>query len=193
MRFRAILCALVLCVVTAPAASATVTLVGGDSVIVGGKRCVIGFNARTGSGARVIITTGACAGTSGPIGIIPAPPDSVSTPLVRVGSGTTTVHGATEAAIGSSVCAYGPASGWRCGTVQARNQTVNYPTGTITGLTRTTLCVEPGDAGGPVLSGNGQAQGILIGGSGNCRTGGVGYFAPVRPALSAYGLILYTG
>ncbi|MBM7775716.1 streptogrisin C [Actinokineospora baliensis] len=193
MRLLAALCAGLFIVLTAPTASAGQVLVGGDRVVIGGKVCVIGFNARTTAGARKIITTGACAGTTSPVGVVDAPPDSTSTPLVRTGpASTTVVKGATEAAIGAQVCRYGPTTGWRCGTVQAKNQTVNYPGGTVTGLTRTSMCVEPGDAGAPVLAG-GQAQGVVVGGSGNCSAGGTSYFMPIRQVLSAYGLVLYTG
>ncbi|GLZ39418.1 S1 family peptidase [Actinokineospora sp. NBRC 105648] len=193
MRVLATLTALVLIVLTAPTAAAGQILVGGDRILLGTKQCVIGFNAHNAAGARSIITTGTCSGTSGPLGVVPAPAGSTSTPLVRNGPGTTTtVKGATEAPIGAPVCRYGPTTGWRCGTIQAKNQTVNFPGGTLTGLTRTNLCVEPGDTGAPVMSG-GQAQGIIVGGSGNCTSGGTGYFAPLKPVLSAYSLILYTG
>ncbi|GAA2984151.1 S1 family peptidase [Actinokineospora diospyrosa] len=192
-RFLTALCAIAFIVLTAPTASAGQILVGGDRIVLNGKVCVIGFNARTPAGARKIITSGACAGTTAPVGVVDAPADSTSTPLVRTGpASTAVVKGATEAAIGAQVCRYGPTTGWRCGVVQAKNQTVNYPGGTVTGLTRTSMCVEPGDAGGPVLAGN-QAQGVIVGGSGNCTSGGTSYFLPIRHTLSAYGLVLYTG
>ncbi|PPK67604.1 S1 family peptidase [Actinokineospora auranticolor] len=193
MRVLATLCALVLIVLTAPsAAAAPVQLIGGDRITYNGKTCVIGFNARTGSGVRMVITTSACGGGNQAYGLIPAPADSVSTPYVRTGTGTTTVRGRTEAAVGTSVCRYGPTTGWHCGTVQAKNQTVNFPGGSITGLTRTTICVEPGDAGGPVVW-NGQAQGVVVGGSGNCSSGGTSYYLPIATVLSRHGLVLYTG
>jgi streptogrisin C len=75
--------------------------------------------------------------------------------------------------------------------VQAKNSTVNYPQGTVTGLTRTNACAEPGDSGGSWLSGA-QAQGVTSGGSGNCTSGGTTYFQPVNEILSAYGLTLTT-
>lgn len=106
-------------------------------------------------------------------------------------AGDIPVHGAVEAAVGAVVCRYGSTTGRRCGTVTAKNQTVVYPGGTVSGLTRTTLCAEPGDSGAPVLAGN-QAQGIISGGSGNCTTGGVSYFQPIREPLAVYGLTLLT-
>ncbi|SER99409.1 S1 family peptidase [Actinokineospora terrae] len=193
MRFLATLCALALCVLTAPTAAAGQVLVGGDRVTINGRLCVIGFNAHTAAGVRKIITTGACTGASTPVTAVTAPADSTSTPLVRTGPGTTAVvAGTTEAAIGATVCRYGPATGWRCGTLQAKNQTVNFPGGPISGLSRTSICLEPGDPGGPVLAGK-QAQGVLIGGSGNCSSGGTSYFVPIRPVLNTHGLVLYTG
>ncbi|WP_328853609.1 S1 family peptidase [Micromonospora globbae] len=105
--------------------------------------------------------------------------------------GNVTVAGSTEAAVGASICRSGSTTGWHCGTIQAKNQTVNYPQGTVTGLTRTNVCAEPGDSGGSWLSGQ-QAQGVTSGGSGNCTSGGTTYFQPVNEILSAYGLTLRT-
>jgi streptogrisin C len=105
--------------------------------------------------------------------------------------GNVTVAGSTEAAVGASICRSGSTTGWRCGTVQAKNSTVNYPQGTVTGLTRTNACAEPGDSGGSWLSGQ-QAQGVTSGGSGNCSSGGTTYFQPVNEILSVYGLTLTT-
>ncbi|HEY7595281.1 MAG TPA: alpha-lytic protease prodomain-containing protein [Actinophytocola sp.] len=99
------------------------------------------------------------------------------------------VHGSAEMPEGSSICRSGSTTGMWCGTVQAKNQTVNYPQGTVYGLTQTNVCAEPGDSGGSWLSAN-QAQGVTSGGSGNCSTGGTTFFQPVNPILSAYGLSL---
>ena len=66
---------------------------------------------------------------------------------------------------------------------------MTYPQGTVTGLTRTNVCAEPGDSGGSFISGS-QAQGVTSGGSGNCTSGGTTYFQPVNEILSAYGLTL---
>ena len=107
------------------------------------------------------------------------------------GSTTVAVRGSTEAAVGASICRSGSTTGWRCGTVQAKNQAINYAQGAVGGMTRTNACAEPGDSGGSWLSGN-QAQGVTSGGSGNCRSGGTTYFQPVREILSAYGLSLVT-
>lgn len=114
------------------------------------------------------------------------------------GQGDVTVTGGTEAAVGAAVCRSGRTSGWRCGTIEAKNQTVNYSSGeTILNLTRTTACSEGGDSGGSFITGPGQAQGVLSGGSGSCkgkqpnrRTRS--YFQPLLPILQAYNLSLVT-
>lgn len=117
----------------------------------------------------------------------------VPRPIVNgYGHGNVTVRGSREAPIGASICRSGSTSGWRCGRVQAKNQTVRYPQGTVYGLTRTNACAEPGDSGGSFISGS-QAQGMTSGGSGNCTAGGTTFFQPVRETLSRFGLTLVTG
>ncbi|MEV4458289.1 S1 family peptidase [Microbispora sp. NPDC049633] len=105
--------------------------------------------------------------------------------------GNVAVRGSSAAPVGSSICRSGSTTGWRCGTVQQLNASVRYSQGTVSGLTRTNVCAEPGDSGGSFISGN-QAQGMTSGGSGNCSSGGTTYFQPVNEALSAYGLTLVT-
>ena len=112
------------------------------------------------------------------------------------GSGDVTVHGNTEASVGAAVCRSGRTSGWECGAIEAKNQTVNYSTGeTILNLTRTTACSEGGDSGGSFITGPGQAQGVLSGGSGSCKGKHMrsrSYFQPLNPILQAYNLSLLT-
>ncbi|MEV0052081.1 S1 family peptidase [Saccharopolyspora shandongensis] len=180
-------------------------VIGGNAYYIGsGSRCSVGFSVQGG-----FVTAGHC-GSAG---------DSTSQPTgqfegssfpgndygwVRVGSADTpqplvnqyngsnvTVAGSTESAEGASICRSGSTTGWHCGSVQAKNQTVQYPQGTVTGLTRTNVCAEPGDSGGSWLSGS-QAQGVTSGGSGNCSSGGTTYFQPVNEILQAYGLTLLT-
>ncbi|THA60177.1 trypsin-like serine protease [Streptomyces sp. A0958] len=113
-------------------------------------------------------------------------------PLVNgYGTGDVTVTGSTEAIEGSSVCRSGSTTGWHCGTVQQRNSSVTYQEGTVSGVTRTNVCAEPGDSGGSFISGS-QAQGVTSGGTGNCSQGGTTYFQPLNPALQVYGLTLVT-
>jgi streptogrisin C len=105
--------------------------------------------------------------------------------------GNVLVAGSQDAAVGSSVCRSGRTTGWRCGTILGRNETVVYSQGTVTGLTRSNACAEPGDSGGSWISGN-QAQGVTSGGTGNCTSGGTMWFQPVNPILQRYGLTLTT-
>jgi streptogrisin C len=105
--------------------------------------------------------------------------------------GNVTVAGSADAAIGSSVCRSGRTTGWRCGVIQARDQTVNYAQGAVYGLTRSNACAEGGDSGGAWISGN-QAQGVTSGGSGNCTSGATMFYQPVNEILGAYGLTLVT-
>jgi len=116
------------------------------------------------------------------------------------GNGDVTVKGGTEAAVGAAICRSGRTSGWRCGAIKAKNVTVNYQSGeTIVNLTQTTACSEGGDSGGSFITGTGQGQGVLSGGSGNCKGragrpgGGNSYYQPLLPLLSFYNLTLKTG
>ena len=196
------------------------SIIGGQAIRNSVARCSAGFNARS-SSARYVLTAGHCGelggtwsgagGVIGPVAAYNFPGDdfaaiqvtstaAVQTALVdRYSAGAdVTVAGSAVAAVGSSVCRSGSTTGWHCGTIQAMNQTVNYGGGDIVrGLTRTSVCAEPGDSGGPYVSPNGatrvQAQGFTSGGSGNCSSGGTTFFQPVNEALSRYGLALVTG
>lgn len=199
------------------------SIIGGQAITVSGARCSAGFNVRSPAGVRYVITAGHCTnlgtnwnGTGGVIGtrsgtsfpgndygiIRVTSSAALSTALVdRYGIlSDVTVAGSTAAAVGARVCRSGSTTGWRCGSVQSKNQTVNYGGGNIvSGLTRTSACAEGGDSGGafvtqPVLlSTKVQAQGLTSGGSGNCLLGGTTYFQPVAEVLGVYGVTLYTG
>jgi len=101
------------------------------------------------------------------------------------------VGGSTEAPVGAAVCRSGSTTGTFCGTILAKNQTVQYPEGQVTGLTRTDVCAEGGDSGGPWLSGD-QAQGVTSGGSGDCTVGGETFFQPLTEILEVNNLTLLT-
>ena len=115
------------------------------------------------------------------------------------GKGDATVHGSTAAGVGAAICRSGRTSGWKCGTIEATGVTVSYSSGkTILNLTRTTACSEGGDSGGSFITGPGQAQGVLSGGSGSCKghlpnNRTRSFFQPLLPILSAYKLALKTG
>jgi streptogrisin C len=93
--------------------------------------------------------------------------------------------------VGSTVCKTGSTTGTTCGRVISYNTTVNYPQGTVTGLTTTNVCTPAADSGGPLFAGS-QAQGIVSGGtvvscsSSNFRS----FFQPVDEPLSVFGLTL---
>jgi streptogrisin C len=181
---------------------------GGDAYYIGTGRCSVGFSVGGGfvtaghCGSTGTATTGYNRAAQGTFRGSSFPGNDyawvqtnnnwVSQPWVNnYAGGNVTVTGSTEAAVGASICRSGSTTGWHCGTVGAKNSTVNYPQGTVRGLTRTNVCAEPGDSGGSWLSGS-QAQGVTSGGSGNCTTGGTTYFQPVNEILAAYGLTLTT-
>lgn len=115
-----------------------------------------------------------------------------SRPLVNnYSGGTVSVAGSQEAAVGSSICRSGRTTGWRCGTIQAKNVTVNYSGQYVYGLTSTSACAGPGDSGGSFISGA-QAQGVTSGAGGDCSAGGTTVFQPVNPILNTYKLALIT-
>ncbi|SDF31730.1 streptogrisin C [Lentzea fradiae] len=183
---------------------------GGDAYYINSAgRCSVGFAVEGG-----FVTAGHC-GTSGDsvtgadrtalgsfqsssfpgndYGWVKANSSWTPTPTVNhYGGSDVVVSGSTEAAVGASICRSGSTTGWHCGEVQAKSQTVNYQEGSVSGLTRTDVCAEPGDSGGSWVSGT-QAQGVTSGGSGDCTSGGTTYFQPVNEILSAYGLTLVTG
>ena len=126
-----------------------------------------------------------------------SPGNTQSPTVYGWGKGDVTVKGSTAAAVGAALCRSGRTPGWQCGTIEAKGQTVSYSSGeTILNLTRTTACSEGGDSGGSFITGPGQAQGVLSGGSGTCKgkhRTSRSYFQPLLPILSAYGLTLKTG
>ncbi|MGW1723513.1 S1 family peptidase [Streptomyces sp. NPDC002306] len=193
---------------TAPRTFAAGT-VGGDPYYTGNVRCSIGFSVYGG-----FVTAGHCgqpgAGVSGwdrsYIGTFQGSsfPDN-DYAWVSVGSGWWTVpvvlgwgtvpdqlvRGSAEAPVGASVCRSGSTTHWHCGTVLAKNETVNYSQGAVRQMTKTSVCAEPGDSGGSFISGD-QAQGVTSGGWGNCSSGGETWFQPVNEILNRYGLTLHT-
>jgi hypothetical protein len=184
------------------------TVQGGDAYLISGTaRCSVGFSVTTGfvsaghcgrSGASATTTGGAALGTfAGSVF-----PGSADMSFIRTVSGTTLrgyingygrgslpVSGSTASAVGASICRSGSTTGVYCGTVRSLGVTINYSQGSVTGLTGTNVCAEPGDSGGSFYTGA-QAQGVTSGGSGNCNSGGTTYFQPVNEILSTYGLTL---
>jgi streptogrisin C len=106
--------------------------------------------------------------------------------------GTLAVRGWREAAVGASVCRSGATTGWRCGTIQAKNVTVNTRDGeAVFGLTRTSVCSSFGDSGGPFLNGS-HGQGVTTSGDPNCSSTGTTFFQPLVEILDVYQLRLVT-
>ena len=107
------------------------------------------------------------------------------------------VLGRTVAPIGAAVCRSGRTTGWRCGTIVSYNNTVNYGSGNVNGLTRSTACAGRGDSGGSWITGTGQAQGVTSGGqlpagqNTNCSVASpITWFQPINPILTRFGLTL---
>ncbi|MPZ26028.1 MAG: trypsin-like serine protease [Micromonosporaceae bacterium] len=185
-------------------------VVGGQAYFPGNSRCSIGFSVSGG-----FVTAGHCGGagttTRGFNGVAQGTVQGASFPTndygwVRVNSnwvprpwvtqwnGTVwVVRSSNVAAINATVCRSGSTTGVFCGRITHRNQTVNYPQGTVFGLTRTTVCAEPGDSGGSFVASGISAQGVTSGGSGNCTFGGITFFQPVNEILQRFGLRLTVG
>lgn len=191
--------------------------IGGGSLLFtsAGARCTAAFAARAGSTGYLIAGPG-CSGPPstlvysgnnvlvGQITAAQAPPRGYS--IVRVtntvdwqlvgwidtGVGRVSISGSAETPVGGSVCLLSRAGGMRCGTIVAKNQTITFPEGVITGLTRTNICIEAGSRPIAFVSGR-QAQGVPIGGSGSCASGGNSFFQPINRILSTHGLTLLTG
>ncbi|WP_433791727.1 S1 family peptidase [Actinoplanes sp. CA-252034] len=175
----------------------------------GQARCSIGFSVTTGfvtaghCGEEGTATTGFNNQAQGTVefsvfpgnadmGFVAVNDDWDPRPVVNDFNGNELpVAGNTEAPVGAAICRSGSTTGTFCGTVLAKNQTVQYPEGTVTGLTRTDVCAEGGDSGGPWLSGD-QAQGVTSGGSGDCTAGGETFFQPLNEILAAQNLTLVT-
>ena len=180
-------------------------------VQVGGRqgRCSIGFAVEGGfitaghCGAKGTKTRSADGRTQGQVvasvfpgkadmGVVEVNDNQTPRPVVNDFEGNElSVAGSKESPVGAAVCRSGSTTGTFCGRIIAKNQTVNYPEGAVTGLTRTNVCAEGGDSGGPWLSGD-QAQGVTSGGSGNCTVGGETFFQPVNEILAANNRTLLT-
>ncbi|MFE1235044.1 S1 family peptidase [Streptomyces sp. NPDC058745] len=183
--------------------------VGGDPYYTGNVRCSIGFSVYGGyvtaghcgrAGAAVRGWDGSAQGTFQGSSF---PGDDYAyvgihsgwwTVPVVLGWGTVSdrlVRGSAEAPVGASICRSGSTTHWHCGTVLAKNETVNYSQGAVYQMTKTSVCAEGGDSGGAFISGD-QAQGVTSGGWGNCSSGGETWFQPINEILGRYGLTLHT-
>ncbi|MFF9897982.1 MULTISPECIES: S1 family peptidase [Streptomyces] len=201
-----------LALVTAPtaAAAAPTPLRGGTVLYSPAGRCVVAFNATNGT-RHYGVMAGRC-GTVGTrwyadarltaqVGVTETAvfpgndyalvrytnPDFAYPSEIAAGSQVIRVNRAPAPVPGQSACRTGPVTGIHCGTVQAVNVSVTHPQGTVHGLFRASLCAEPGDSGGPTFSGD-TGLGLVVGGSGNCASGGTTYHQPLASILSTHGL-----
>lgn len=174
---------------------------GGEAYNIGQSRCSVGFSVNGGfvtaghcevlTGGGELTKDGAPLGEWGGSEFPGADYAWVQTsadwnPVGQV-TGIGAVAGSQEAETGAATQKSGSTSGVTDGTIGEKNQTVNYPEGSVSGLTATDALCQAGDSGGAFIS-DGQAQGVVSGG--NTATC---YFQPVNPILDAYGLSLVTG
>jgi streptogrisin C len=195
---------------------------GGD--LINGGSCSAGFNLRNkATGQGYLLTAGRCvkAGStlSGPDGTafgtvlesrLPTADDALAInqsngfwiqgPWVDTNPSNgpiITLQSYTDAPVGTTVCKSGRATGWTCGKITAKDETISYPQGAIFGLTRFDACVEMGDYGAPVVSvknGVYSAEGLVFGAqliNGRCHSTvgqhNVSWYFPVADSLAYYG------
>ncbi|TDD58577.1 S1 family peptidase [Actinomadura rubrisoli] len=186
---------------------------GGEPIFArGGVRCTLSFNVRK-SGTYYFLTTGACAEVGLKIYADPALTVELGTVVavtntatglvryvnprverpgsVRTPTGSQDVTAARSPEVGRRACRTSAVTGIKCGTVTARDQSVRFQKGTITGLARTTICTRRGETpGAPYLSGT-FALGLRMGAGENCAGGGSSFFQPIDEVLSAFGVNVY--
>ena len=182
----------------------TKLLAAGDGIYGSRYRCSLGFNVVSG-GTYYFLTAGHCgkvektwwtsANHSTLIGATQGysfPGDDYA--LVRYDNASLSHPGGYtigDAFVGERVTRDGDTTGVHSGTVTALNVTVRYQGGgTVRGMIQTNVCAEGGDSGGPLYDGT-KAIGLTSGGSGNCSSGGITFFQPVREAAQRYGVSLY--
>jgi streptogrisin D len=201
-------------VVRTAGAVSTQAFFGGQAILTGSSRCSAGFITRAASGNQYVVTAGHCTNigttwrtssgqTIGNTAASRFPGDDfgairIANPAALQPQGGVLnngafqdITGASRVAVNSTVCKTGSTTGTTCGRVLQYNTTVNYPQGTVFGLTTTNVCTQPGDSGGPLFAGT-QAQGVTSGGTvGSCsQTGFRSFFQPADEILRVFGLTL---
>ncbi|MFG3494681.1 S1 family peptidase [Streptomyces sp. NPDC047928] len=185
---------------------------GGDAIYGGGSRCSAAFNV-TKNGVRYFLTAGHCTnisstwsatsggasigvreGTSFPTndyGIVRYTTSDNTGGRVNLYTGSyQDIASAADAVVGQSINKSGSTTRVTSGRVTAVNVTVNYSSGPVYGMVRTTACSAGGDSGGAHFLGS-VALGIHSGSSGCTGTEGSAIHQPVREALAAYGVAVY--
>jgi streptogrisin C len=203
----------ILLTVTTPAAAAPSSIGGGSVLFNGILHCTAAFAARNGP-TGYLVTGPGCAGAPGTqlfsgnnilVGPVVSSTANGGVTVVhvantaawqlvswiRLGGVNHPITGSVSTPVGGSVCLLDGAMGVGCGTVMAKNQTVNYPGGIVFGLTRTNVCISARSAIAFVTGS--QAQGVPMGGTSGCTSGGTSFFYPINTVLAAYGLTLFTG
>ncbi|WP_211215920.1 proprotein convertase P-domain-containing protein [Catelliglobosispora koreensis] len=101
------------------------------------------------------------------------------------------ITGSKEAIVGESVCHSGGTSKWKCGSVTKVNQTVNYGSFSVGGLTYASTCGQGGDSGGAwVNASERKAVGLHEGGYNDTCGQQESWFQPVNEALAKWNLTL---
>jgi streptogrisin C len=101
------------------------------------------------------------------------------------------VTGSKEAIVGESVCHSGGTSKWKCGSVTKVNQTVNYGSFSVGGLTYASACGQSGDSGGAWVNvSERKAVGLHEGGYSDSCGQQEAWFQPVNEALAKWSLTL---
>ncbi|WP_327167629.1 putative Ig domain-containing protein [Streptomyces subrutilus] len=201
-------------------------VVGGEKWVPGSESpCSVGFSVTGAGGLKGFLTAGHCTndvsqaaygkdgtrvGTSnkgggrsvnareGDMGVVDVDQAgwNVAPRVSGYGQGDVTVTGSADGIVGQAVCRSGQTSNWRCGEITKVDQSVDYGSVVVDGLSYTDACSAGGDSGGSYVSATGgRALGIHSGGGSNtCGSGGETFtiFQPVNEALAKWGLTLAT-
>ncbi|MET9771957.1 putative Ig domain-containing protein [Streptomyces sp. NPDC006415] len=202
-------------------------VVGGEKWTPGSESpCSIGFPVTRSGGGKAFLTAGHCTndvnqaaygkdgsrlGTSnrngtgsvnareGDMGVVDVdqPGWNLAPTVSGYGAGDITVTGSADALVGAAVCRSGQTTSLRCGEVTKTDQSVDYGSVVIDGLSYSSACSAGGDSGGAyVTATGGKAVGLHSGGGSATCTSGSGekytIFQPVNEALTRFGAALVT-
>ncbi|MEU9125695.1 S1 family peptidase [Streptomyces sp. NPDC048506] len=205
------------------------TVVGGERWMPGDEGiCSVGFSVTGPHGLQGFLTAGHCTrtpnqaaygkdgsrmGTSNPGGNhsvngrggdfglvkVDQPGWTVSSSVAGQGGAPVTVTGSQEGLSGMSICHSGQTSGWHCGEITRVDQTVDYGSTVIDGLSYTNACSAAGDSGGSYVTQPNAPMAIGVhsgGGAAHCDDDGddtITIFQPVAAPLAKWNLLLKTG
>ncbi|MFE0380553.1 S1 family peptidase [Streptomyces inhibens] len=205
------------------------TVVGGERWMPGSEGiCSIGFTVTGPKGFQGFLTAGHCTltpdqaaygqdgsrlgtsnqsgkhsvnGREGDFGLVKVdqPGWTVSSTVAGQGGTPVTVTGAQEGLAGMTICRSGQSSGWHCGEITRVDQTVDYGTAVIEGLSYTNACSAAGDSGGSYVTQANASMAVGMhsgGGAAHCDNFGgdtITIFQPIGEALAKWNLKLKTG